>query len=215
MRHRSLVLLLTLILCALGIACSVSSHSVQYVIVAPAPGTIPKKVIPVYIDKAFSAPRKAALISAVATWNHGLNQQIVLRIVSTEFNMEPTVIKEAQDADGFLFLQVEEGNKLIPDDLPLVECRKVKDCHYTLAWADRAPGHMIHLIRSRLNDDDIGYVALHEIAHLLGMQHTTTGGTLSFPTYSKDAYLCIDYQTMHQIADRNGLNIDYLNYCRR
>ena len=171
-----------------------------------------KRYIPVYVDKTFSESDKLAIDQSIKEWNYVLNGQIVIEVVSYNFDMEPELILKARNANGFLILNVDSSNSAIPDEQTsgtLTAANKGK----VLAWCDRIGGNVMKVVRDRITTDDIKYIMLHEIGHLLGAQHVDDNQSLMYPYYSKIGYLCVDGGTARVIADRYNLNFAIMNYC--
>ena len=81
-----------------------------------------------------------------------------------------------------------------------------------MAFTDAVGGYKIYLVRDRDGNDDIKYLMLHEIGHLLGASHTETG--LMSPMMDKQQFACIDYSTIVQVSLYQHLPVDDLNYCQ-
>jgi hypothetical protein len=208
MRYLVLILLSVLML-----NCAHVQYTHVYTSNAPLIGA-PKKVIPVYVDSMFSMDDKLAIDNAVNQWNYALNQQMVLNIVSYEFNMEPSVIIQAQREHAFLFLEVSNTEPGIPDKIPEVECRKLRKCFLTLAYADALGGTTVKVVRSRIKHSaDLEYIMLHEIGHLLYLRHVDDAEGLMYKHYTKYGFLCVDEDSVQKVAQQYGLDFSHMNYC--
>jgi hypothetical protein len=140
--------------CLLTTGCGLIQHRPIYTARKPSE-VIPKLTIPVYIDKTFSSDDKTSIDNAINQWNYVLNDQMSLRVVSYDFDMEPNILLEAQAKRVFLILKVDSDNYAIPDDVPYKQCMKTKGCTWTLAWCDQVGGSVMKVIRDRMDPEDI------------------------------------------------------------
>ena len=178
------------------------------------PTTVTKRFVPIYVDTTFSTGDKLAIDNAVNQWNYVLNKQIILKVVSYNFDMEPELIKRAQLEHGWLFLKVSNDNSTIPDDLPLQQCLHTPGCKPTLAWADRVGGSVVKVVKDRVGTEYVETVMLHEIGHLLYLSHNESDtNSLMYPNYNKLRYLCIDRDSVTKVAARYDLDVTIMNYC--
>lgn len=164
--------------------------------------SVPIRVVPIYIDKDFDSNDLESISKAIKQWNYVLNGYIELEVMTTQFNMSPLVIKEAQAGNGWIILKINHDSKLVHDNVP---------GRVTLAYCDEVGGYLMYIIRDRLEADDIYYITMHELGHLLGADHTVDG--LMYFTYDKEKYRCIDYRAVVEVARHNFLVADRMNYC--
>lgn len=158
-----------------------------------------KREVPVVIDKNFPLEERHQLEGAIVDWNVALNGQMVLNLISSDFDMEEKTISYIYHDDGVMLFSVP----------------KVGSVTYSLddnviAITDR-PSHVIYFIKEKATIERIRNVALHELGHFLGAKHTKVG--LMQPEYNKLSYSCIDYSTISQVAQFNYLNVDSMNWC--
>ena len=155
--------------------------------------------IPIWVDEDLGEADKVAIDDAVARWNYALNGHIYLHIVDTHFAMELSKVEKQQQLNGWLFLKIRSDGDIQPPT------------NNTMAFCDKVGGNRLYLVRDKLSNDKIFGVTLHEIGHLLGSRHNDGG--LMFQDYYPILYQCIDYDTVKNVADYQGLSADYLNYC--
>jgi predicted Zn-dependent protease len=168
------------------------------------PGTVPVHIIPVYIEESFTLKDKGSIISAIDSWNKSLNGYIVLKVESTEFKLNAASKVKAQSDESYLILKLYSSNEMIVK-------RDEGTDFVTLGLANKVGGNWMYIIRDRLGDDDITPIAMHELAHLLGADHTDR--YLMNRTYIRTQYKCIDADTIKQVADKWMLPMKKLNYC--
>lgn len=210
---RQLLYFAVILLCLLSVSCNSIHYKYIYTDNRTPAGLTPKRVVPIYVDKQFSNQDKLSIDNAVGQWNYVLNGQIVLTVVDYNFDMEPEVLKRAQKEHAFLFLKVHSDFPGIPDDLPESKCRVTPNCSLTLAWVDRIGGTVMKVVRNRINADDMQYVVLHEVGHLLYLQHDKDPKSLMYHQYSKFGYLCVDRDSALRVAKVYALDFNHMNYC--
>lgn len=164
---------------------------------------VPKRVIPIWIDKNFGLGDLESIESAVKSWNFVLNGYVVLEIKDTDFDMEVPKIVEQTKAHGWLFLRIEHDSPIIP--------KQDEPGYWTIGFADRIGGNHMYLIRDRLGDADIYGVTMHEIGHLLGADHV--GQRLMYPHYSKARFQCVDWESLMAVAHYLDIPVGDLNFC--
>lgn len=177
------------------------------------PNIKPKYIIPIFVDKNFSNQDKMNIDNAINQWNYVLNGQMILQVLSYEFDMQPNLIIEIQNRNGFLLLKVDRNTPNIPDSMSENKCKQITHCKYTLAWADKIGGNVIKVVRDRINEDDLQYLILHEIGHLLYLTHVNNKESLMYSSYTKYGYLCVDQDSASKVANNYGLDIKQMNYC--
>lgn len=172
-----------------------------------------KLVIPIYIDYSFNLDEKAQICSSINEWNFALNNQIVLKIVDDQFDMSPVKITEAFSHGGLLILKLENDNSAIPKSI-----LSYGKLYQTAAWADKIGGHEIKIVPSRMKHDRIAAVVLHEIAHILYVEHVTDNksnvGSLMYPHITDTNYKCIDKETIMQVTNHYNLDRANVNFCQ-
>ena len=160
------------------------------------------KEIWVWIDKDFAAPDQEGIIQAVTSWNQSLNGFIKLQVANPN-SSQPWRPEQPRDVD-WIVTKVAAGDVHFPLVKPDVR---------VLACVDVIGGHNIYIAKEIVMDDDIYYISMHEMAHLLGADHK--GDSLMYPLYDKDRFHCIDPLTTLQVALYNNLPPANLNYCTK
>lgn len=154
----------------------------------------------IYVDKDFGEADRLEIAKAVEQWNHALNGQIRLDIVSFDFRMEPSILKEK--ADAWFILKIHSDSNFKPKEEPEAP---------TLAFADKIGGHLIYMIRDRIRNEDMKGIVMHEIGHLFGSDHV--GTRLMYKHYQRSQYNCVDYDSIQSVASAQHLEPAGLNYC--
>ena len=166
-------------------------------------GITPLHTMPIYIDNSFSVKDKESISVAVQKWNEALNGYFILKIVSTNFNMEMSTLQLAGAGKAYLIIKVDRYNKLIrPMDTPTT---------VTLGIANRIGGNFIYIVRDRLGEADIMGLTLHELGHILGAHHTEKH--LMSPMYSLTEFSCVDKDAVKQVAEYWHLPMIKMSYC--
>jgi len=164
----------------------------------------PLKVIPVYIDKSFGVQDQLAIDDAIMQWNFALNGYVVLKVVSTSFDMEPEVIRQCLNGDCWMLMRIDSTSTFIPDDPKKPESQ-------TLAWANEVGGNRIYFVRDRIINEQMTGVALHEMGHLLGAQHDDV--YLMTPQFHWQDARCVDYNAVMLVAKYWGIPLNAVKYC--
>lgn len=194
---------LMLIICLSCIfGCGVRDNGLYYYIHAPNQTVIPLKSYHIYVDKDFSGADKISITQAVEQWNFALNGYIKIDIISWDFQMEPSILKEGMENGGWFFLKIDSQSKLLSE---------TKEGKIVLAYCDKILGTRMFMIRDRVKDLDVQPIILHEIGHLLGAEHI--GHQLMYPYYSHDRFRCVDWESISLVAKQQHLDVNNLNYC--
>lgn len=160
-----------------------------------------RRIIPVAIDNNFSQNEKDQLFLAINDWNESLNRQMRLTLYTDRFNMEDSTISYILNANGIMLMDVPKLGSVmqnLDDNL--------------IAITDHiGNGHKIWFVKEKATSDRIRYIALHEIAHILGASHTNSG--LMKREYDRLSYSCIDWGTISQVAEFNHLDAYNMNWC--
>jgi hypothetical protein len=200
-------LLLSVFICLIG-----CSHIPSYIYTHTPSNIGNARHIPVYIDKYFTEEDKLKIGIAIDDWNYALNNYIVFDIASTQFDMEPDVIRSAL-SNGLLILKIDSNSAYIQPS---------ENGGIVLAFTNGVNGHVIRVIRDRFGISDhpisgdknsLTLALRHEIGHALGLHHIMHEKTLMWPKLTLEYDQCIDKTTIEEIAKVQHLDVNKLNYC--
>ncbi len=192
-----------LLFCFILVGCHFKHTNIHPIYIVREGAGTPIKVIPVYIDPSFTKNDKASITRAINTWNTALNGYIILKIESTNCQFTKSLIDRAKNGEIYLISEIFSS-------APMIVKRDSGD-NATLGLANKIGGNWFYIVRDRLTESDIYYIALHELGHLLGSDHTKH--FLMQPYYNKSQYECIDDITIEAVADYWRLPLNKLNYC--
>lgn len=150
------------------------------------------KQITVWIDNDFDEKDLNEIKSALHQWSFALNGNIILSGKVIEKNLK--------NLNGWTILKINSGNGIL---------KEMGKGESVMAFVDKVGGDKVYLIRDRI--EDVEGTVLHEIGHLLGVEHQQNG--LMDKWYNKEEYKCVDYTTLQQVAQIYKLDIDGLRYC--
>jgi len=195
MKH---LLALALSLTVMSCEATVAPHYTAHTVVIPQAS----RIIPVAIDIQFSPAEQRQLEQALQEWNKSFNGQMQFSVYTNHFNMEDSTISYIYNAGGLMLLSVSKlGNVMMNLD------------DGTVAITSHVgTGHEIYFLKEKVGLDRMKKVALHELGHALGAYHTPTG--LMQHVYNAEAYSCIDYTTVQQVAQYQHLNAETMNWCQ-
>ena len=158
------------------------------------------QIAPIYIEDTWNDTDRARLHSAIDQWNQALNGELILQVENEHYHYTDNAPQ-----NKLLLLQISE------------EKANKHEQYISLAWTHGRSttgvgGNRIYFVRTRINNDDLRYVALHELGHALGSDHINYKGLMS-AIYNKEDYLCIDQLVLLQIARYHHLSIEHLRAC--
>ena len=190
-----------LLACVVSLDCGPAPQTSFHYINSPAIA-YPYKTINIWVDKNFGEADRISIDDAITQWNYALNGSIKLRVISYDFDMEPSILNDVVvKGEGWLFLKIDHRSNLYHD---------APDGH-VLAFVNDIGGNRIYFIRDRMINEYMRGVAMHEIGHLLGARHDKV--YLMQPYYKFEYYRCIDQETVHMVAEYEHLSESHLNYC--
>jgi hypothetical protein len=165
-----------------------------------------QRTVSIYLDKDFVPQEKLAIEAAISDWNIVLNNVIFLEIVSYNFDMDIDILQKVNHSkNDWLFLKVLHSN-------PLVLEEDKENGELVGAFSNQT--NTIYVVSDRiLEEKQYRGIIRHEIGHNFGAVHTKKHN-LMFHRYEDNAFKCIDFDTVSQIARFNGLDIGKLNYCQ-
>lgn len=176
-----------MIIIGMGIGCS---NEVRY------PNNCNSTEIKIYIDKSFDKGEREEIIKGIGEWNYAMNGRIILSVISEEFNMEISAIKEG----GWFILKTDSIRKT----------REDSEGHYVLGYVNKIGGNYLSIVSDRVSWN-LKMILMHEIGHLLGISHTRSGLMLS--EFVWEEFRCIDKVTMTEFGKIYRVNLDQLRYC--
>lgn len=191
--------IISVVLVIMALSCSGDSTSFSYTHVPISGQSV--QVIDIWVDKNFGEADKVLITNGIDQWNYSLNGYIRLNIVSTDFDMEPEVLKQVMGYHGWIFLKIDSNSSFAPDG----------EGHRVLAFVNMIGGNIIYYIRDRIANEGMYGITMHEAGHLLGARHSS--GYLMSPHYSVGLYRCIDKGTMVQVTGYWHIPMAGINYC--
>ncbi len=173
----------------------------------PPPAGVVPEIVPVWIDKQFTAEHRAAIHDAFSQWNTALNGYENFTIVSDAFDMEPSTLDQVvSTGQGLIVLRRSTHDDimvLLPDGV--------------LGWVDtdmQSEAHVLNLVEDAIGNRDLVSIAMHEIGHTLRLPHLPVKHTLMYPSYRYGSP-CVDQFTVQTLATVRGWEWHALNFCRR
>ena len=162
----------------------------------------PERTITVRIDRNFSLDDKTAIDDALMAWNYALNNYIVFKVISTDFNMQPSEINDG----SLLIMKIDHNSYLIPvSDNPGAD---------VLGFIPNLGSKHMYIIRDRIVDElQLKEIVMHEIGHFFYVKHTDDAKSLMYGQLFIAYQQCIDKYTIEKVAKIEGLDINKLNYC--
>lgn len=170
----------------------------------PSTAQIPLRVVPLALDIRFPLDQRQELHKAIDEWNVALNSEMRLDIYTDAFDMADDEIKFIYDHQGAMLLSVPKSAspvKHLRDDLRAAAYGIGIDCN------------TIYFIQEKITAARMHNVALHELGHLLGAEHTHSG--LMLLQDDPVQHQCIDFSAIEQVATYNHLNLQALNWCEQ
>ncbi len=198
---------LTLCLVAsIVVACSAGALSPPLYTSNPPPSGVVPEIVPVWIDKRFTADHRASIHTALAHWNRALNGYEAFDVVSDDFDMELATIEQIDfTGQGLVILSRHHGDPIL-EDLP----------DGVLGWVAtnlQSEAHAVNLVEDAIGNRDLVSIAAHEIGHTLRLDHLPVKHTLMYPAY-KFGSPCIDTFTVQTLATVRGWEWHSMNFCR-
>lgn len=168
------------------------------------PVDVVEAVTPVWVDKDFTEAERVDIHTALDEWTYAMNGYSSFRTASDSFDMEPEVL-EIVDFTG-------QGLIILRRSVTSPAVAELPDG--VLAWADDAPGHVINVIGDRTGTRDLHSIMLHEIGHILGLEHVMVKHSLMWPSYNNGA-ACVDRVTAMALGSVRGWDWHHMNWCDR
>lgn len=201
---KKLSALLALVLCAQVPACQSRVSNYTHVKNVSGDGTTEGVV---FISNEFNQKERKAIEEAIETWNYVLNgyHRFVVQKSNIPVNDEQSYMSFI--SGGFTVQKVWAGNEdyITKDD---ITGERIK----ILAWVDKVGGSRVWVVKNRVVTEDVYYIMLHEIGHVLGARHVGRQSLMS-PLYERLSYSCVDLESVKQVAARVRAPIEELNHC--
>jgi hypothetical protein len=159
-----------------------------------AASTAAPEIVTLQIDSSFNSNDKAKVFLAVEEWNHALNGYVRFDVASSG-GWRPHAWDIRAERGG----SPDTGG---PGGQPL---------SFTQAGLASIGGRMVIYV-DRLGTRDLRGIVLHELGHVLGLDHDPRGNLMS-ARYSATAEQCVDKATAERIAASRKLPLDGLNWC--
>ncbi len=152
------------------------------------------RIIAMAVEGQFTAAEQASVLRAIEEWNHALNGFIRLDVVA------PGSVR------GIWSIRAEKGgtpqapNPVAGQPLSSTTASFWSSGGETLVYVDR------------IGTRDLRGIVLHELGHVLGLDHDPQGNLMS-ARYQPSTEQCIDKPTALMIAARHNLPAAALNWC--
>jgi hypothetical protein len=165
------------------------------------------EIITIRIDHQFDPPEHVKVLNAIEEWNHVLNGYVRFEVSAVPFGAaapHPTPAAPAASRSS--------KNWVIAHAAGRGQDRgSMGD---VLAVTQRLPGGggLMILYDDAIGRADLGNIVLHELGHVLGLEHDPATRLMS-ANYLTDRQGCVDEVTVKALAALKGLPIDGLNWC--
>lgn len=162
------------------------------------------EIIAIQIDHQFGPSEQSKVLRAIEEWNYALNGYIRFEVTSTSFGAAvPNSMPAASRSSK---------NWVIAHAVGRGQDRG--NAGDVLALTQRLPGFggLMILYDDAIGRADLGNIVLHELGHVLGLEHDPATRLMS-ANYLTDRQGCIDEATVTALAALEGLPVNELNWC--
>lgn len=177
-------------------------HEVLYPMVEP-------RVVKVFVDSTFGVDEVDQIEDALERWNYTLNGVITFQLESRSLMMEQSLLGQIVERGDYIVFSITSAQSTVSDTISYKDGKEVRS--RTLAYCDKIGGHYVYLLMDRLSLSNMRWVMMHEIGHLLGVEHQADG--LMYRYYRGNNYRCVDYRTLEQVARAQKINLSQLRGC--
>ncbi len=203
MRFALIVLLAFLSACTIPHACNTQDTRYSVYVRHEPPVVNVPRVTPVWVDKDFPTGQKADVLAAIDEWNFALNGYASFQVVDDKFDMDPDVLQRIKDTlQGLVILDVSVKNDYVKE-MP----------EGVLAWVPELGANSMFVIGDRVGNRNLKSIVMHEMGHILGLEHQEEAGTLMYFSYDQGRS-CVDWVTAMHLASVHGrYDWHHMNYC--
>jgi hypothetical protein len=159
-----------------------------------AASTAAPEIVTLQIDGSFNADDRAKVLLAVEEWNHALNGYVRFDVASSD-GWRPRAWNIRAERGGSPDAPDGAGQPL----------------SFTQAGLASIGGKMVIYV-DRIGTRDLRGIVLHELGHVLGLDHDPRGNLMS-ARYSSIAGQCVDEPTAERVAALRKLPLAGLNWC--
>jgi hypothetical protein len=152
------------------------------------------RIIAMTLEGQFTAAERAGILRAIEEWNYALNGFIRLDVVAPG------------SARGIWSIRAEKGGTPVAPNPVAGQALSSTTANF---WS--SGGEMLIYV-DRIGTRDLRGIVLHELGHVLGLEHDPTGNLMS-ARYQPSTEQCIDRPTASMIAARHNLPLAALNWC--
>ena len=162
------------------------------------------EVITIRIDHQFEPSEQFKVLGAIEEWNHVLNGYIRFDVSSVSFGAvapRPALAASTSSKNWVIAHAAGRGQDR-------------GSTGEVVALTQRLPGGggLMILFDDAIGRADLGDIVLHELGHVLGLDHDPAARLMS-ANYLADRQGCVDEVTVKALAALKGLPIDGLNWC--
>ena len=164
------------------------------------------RVLPIFIDRDFSAAEYERVVLAIKQWNHVLNGFLQMRPQNLPDNPSVATLSQIRRSGGWIVARVDSRHPVA----------RQPQAARALALTAGGNGGFIYVISDRFALGDLTGVMMHEFGHVLGAGHDPAndgGGHLMASIYDAGNGRCIDRSAVSMVAMAQRLPLTQLNWC--
>ena len=179
---------------ALALEETADPRGMHYASRRAAPGQA--EIFSLIIEDKFSLADRAKILRAVSEWNVALNGFI-------RFEIMPAGGGLGAPAHEYWVITPRKGPPGVGSSIVLAA-----------VYASPGIGGVMALYLDRIGRRDLGAVVMHELGHVLGLDHSSRGSLMA-AHYHPTSQRCIDKATIEALAAKRGLSPARLNWCEK